>query len=248
MPGGGDALNEAPPPPGVGLVLGPGLEVRLPDLDGPFDFARWVEQAGFGWLVVRDAAGSVRIGDDELPLEPMVLLGGFARRSERLPIGVLAAVPGRRPPALVVHALATVDRFSGGRSVLVWTEGPEPSAPGALAEAVAASRRLLGSPGPTTFTGSTIRLEGAYLRPGPVRPDSVVVLVGLDDGRVAEPAGDLDAPAVVIRRVRPGDDVAVTGSCAILLEPDGVFDAEALGALARLSRGGLGPPRPRAPG
>lgn len=247
MPDGGRALSEPSRPLGVGLAVGPGLEVDLPGLDGPWDFARWVERAGFGWLVVRDAPGSVRLGADALPLEPMVLLGGFARRSERLPIGVLAAVPGRRPPALVVHALSTVDRFNGGRSVLVWTLDPTAADAGTLAEAVGASRALLDGPGPTTFAGRTIRLERAYLRPGPVRSDSVAVLVGVDDGGSAEPPGAPEAPLVPIRRVRPGD-APVAERRTVLLEPTGAFDAEGLLALARLSRAGPGPLRRRAPG
>lgn len=229
------------------MVIGPGLEVDLPGLGDPFDLARWAEQAGFGWLVVRDAAGVVRLGTDELPLEPMALLGGFARRSERLPIGVLAAVPGRRPPALVVHALSTVDRFAGGRSVLVWSPGRAPGDQDALAEALAASRALLTQPGPVSFAGRSIRLEGAYLRPGPVRPDSIVVLVGLDDERTTELAWAPEAPVVPIRRVRPGDALP-SEQGTVLYEPTGVFDAEGLGALARIRRAVPEPPRRRAPG
>jgi len=218
------------PPFGVGFVIGPGFVFDDPSLAEPWWFARVAEDAGFGWLVVRDQEGSIRLGSDDVPSEPMALLGGFARRTERIVLGVLAEVPGRRSPALVVHALSSVDRFSGGRSALVWTAAPGLADPTALAEAVAASIALVRQPA-ASFDGSTLRLEQAWNRPGPLHPERVGLLVGVDDEGSEELAGAAGAPIVAIRRVNPGDR-AVPAGTTVLLEPTGTFDPTTLLRLA----------------
>jgi probable F420-dependent oxidoreductase len=98
----------------VGLLL-PTREAAITgdwDARGLVELARWAERSGFD---------SVWVGDSLLArprLEPLSLLAAVAAVTDSVELGTAALTGALRHPLLAAHAIATVDRISGGRLVL----------------------------------------------------------------------------------------------------------------------------------
>ena len=81
---------------------------------------------------------SVWVGDSLLSrprFEPLTLLAAVAAVTARVQLGTAVLLPLLRHPLLLAHALASLDRLSGGR--LVIAAGPGPEVPGTHAELAA---------------------------------------------------------------------------------------------------------------
>jgi alkanesulfonate monooxygenase SsuD/methylene tetrahydromethanopterin reductase-like flavin-dependent oxidoreductase (luciferase family) len=114
--------------------------------------------------------------------EGWTLLAALAARTERIRVGVLVSCNTFRHPGLLAQEAVTVDHVSGGRLELGLGAGwfvPEherfgiPFPPpgelvGRFHEAVRIVDSLLRHE-TTTFAGQYYRLDGAYVRPGPIQ-------------------------------------------------------------------------------
>lgn len=163
-------------------------------------------------------------GDLDGPVyEGWTLLSALAAHTSRLRVGLLVTSNRFRPPAVLAKIAATVDGVSGGRLDFGIGAGSRPGHPlarreydahglpyhdftdsvAALAEACTVIRRLWTEDEPFDFTGTHVRLTGAYANPKPVqRPHPPIVIGGRSSPtlRVAAehadiwniPGGDLD--------------------------------------------------------
>jgi len=114
--------------------------------------------------------------------EGWTLLAALAAGTERIRVGVLVSCNTFRHPGLLVQQAVTVDHISNGRLELGlgagWYEGeherfgipfpPPGELVGRFHEAVQVVDSLLRNE-TTTFEGRYYRLQGAYVRPGPVQ-------------------------------------------------------------------------------
>ncbi len=129
--------------------------------------------------------------------EGWTLLAALAARTERIRVGVLVSCNTFRHPALLAQEAITVDHISNGRLELGVGAGwyaaeherlglPFP-APGELVrrfhEAVQVLDSLLRNE-TTTFEGRYYRLEGAYVRPGPVQKPRPPLTLGAHKPRM----------------------------------------------------------------
>ena len=173
----------AAPSPGRGSAEGPSVSAMrynlqfpnragkvLPDWlgDGRFsDFGVLAEQAGFDAVSVYDHPfpedGWIRYG--HIALDPFVSLAAVAERTERIRLMTNVVVLGYRSPYVTAQALATLDRFSGGRVIAGVGAGylqPEFSALGAtyegrggrLDDAIAAMR--------DAWSGQSVERDGLF--------------------------------------------------------------------------------------
>jgi probable F420-dependent oxidoreductase len=95
----------------------------LPDWQGEgrfSDFGVFAEEAGFDAVSVYDHPfpedGWAKGG--HLSLDPFVSLAAIGERTERIKLMTNILVAGYRSPYVAAQALATIDRFSGGRLVV----------------------------------------------------------------------------------------------------------------------------------
>ena len=124
-------------------------------------------------------------------LEAYATLGFLAAASERVRLGTLVTAATFRQPALLIKAVTTVDRLSGGRvwfgigagydqgeaSALGLPLPPAPERFERLAETVHLARQMwAGDSRP--FTGRHYRLEQPISSPPPVHPPGPPVLIG----------------------------------------------------------------------
>ena len=154
------------------------------------------EAAGYDsiWLsdhVVLDLAKYGGSPDPQGVFEPLVTLAALARVVSRVRLGTLVLLEALRPAAVLAHALATLDRISGGRLDVGmgagWYEpdyaavGLEMPGPGErlnrLAEAVQILTGLLAGE-TVTFDGVHHSAAGARLHPPPVQRPRPPVFVG----------------------------------------------------------------------
>jgi len=173
------------------------LGLALPQLDGtgaPLAWsevvvaARRAEERGFSSIWVDDHPGPR--GPD-----PVVALGGLARITRRVGLGVLAFRPTRNP-AVLAKELATLDVVSGGRLVVgVGAAGSGDEATPAvtrLAETLQVVRGMWGGQ-PFTFHGSTAETIAAPCLPRPVQvPGPQLLVAGSDDAVVDVAASHAD--------------------------------------------------------
>ena len=88
--------------------------------DGRFsDFGVFAEEAGFDGVSVYDHPfpedGWLKYG--HISLDPFVSLAAIGERTERIKLITNILVAGYRSPYVAAQALATIDRFSGGRMI-----------------------------------------------------------------------------------------------------------------------------------
>jgi alkanesulfonate monooxygenase SsuD/methylene tetrahydromethanopterin reductase-like flavin-dependent oxidoreductase (luciferase family) len=129
--------------------------------------------------------------------EGWTLLAALAARTERIRVGVLVSCNTFRHPALLAQQAVTVDHISNGRLELGLGAGwfaaeherfgiPFP-VPGELVgrfhEAVQVLDSLLRDE-TTTFAGRHYRLDGAYVRPGPVQKPRPPLTLGAHKSRM----------------------------------------------------------------
>jgi alkanesulfonate monooxygenase SsuD/methylene tetrahydromethanopterin reductase-like flavin-dependent oxidoreductase (luciferase family) len=158
---------------------------------------------GPGELVA--AAGAVeRAGLDAFlldaapPLDPYVVLGAVAVRSERLALGCLGEVAGARPPSVLAKTVTTLDVVSGGRALL----GLAPPAAGGLlvlADALEIGRAMARVDAPS-FAGSTAAIHSAHNEPraGAAGPTPILLDVARGPGGDAASGADEVAPEALI--------------------------------------------------
>jgi alkanesulfonate monooxygenase SsuD/methylene tetrahydromethanopterin reductase-like flavin-dependent oxidoreductase (luciferase family) len=129
--------------------------------------------------------------------EGWTLLAALAARTERIRVGVLVSCNTFRHPALVAQQAVTVDHISNGRLELGLGAGwfaaeherfgipfPDPGElVGRFHEAVQIVDSLLRDE-TTTFAGRHYRLDGAYVRPGPVQRPRPPLTLGAHKSRM----------------------------------------------------------------
>lgn len=173
----------------TGLLL-PSREALLwagGDLGMVVEAARRAEQAGYD---------SVWAGDSLLARprgEPITLLAAVAGATTRVTLGTAVLLPLLRHPVSLAHALATLDRISGGR--LVVGVGPGAELPGTHAELAA-----LGVPSDRRVGALLSSVErcrrlwrneepGIELQPPPFRPGGPPIWLGGSGPRMLRLAG-----------------------------------------------------------
>lgn len=152
------------------------------------EWARRAENLGFDSVWVSDHFfySFARYGADPSPiasLEPLTTLAGIAAVTDRVRLGTLVLCAAFRHPALLARAATAIDLISGGRFDLGLGAGwmaEEFEAFGyrfgsagerfaVLEEAVEVLARLFDGEA-VTYTGPTVSLHEAILRPPPDRP------------------------------------------------------------------------------
>jgi alkanesulfonate monooxygenase SsuD/methylene tetrahydromethanopterin reductase-like flavin-dependent oxidoreductase (luciferase family) len=154
----------------------------LPEWAQVRDFAVLAEELGFDAYWANDH-----------PLRSMdcwTQLAALATVTTRLRLIALVSCVYYRSPALIARQAADVDRISGGRLVLGLGTGDDAAEFGqlgmrfppaserlaALAEAAEIIRGVWA--GPLTHAGRHFQVSGAHVRPGPVQPGGVPILIG----------------------------------------------------------------------
>jgi alkanesulfonate monooxygenase SsuD/methylene tetrahydromethanopterin reductase-like flavin-dependent oxidoreductase (luciferase family) len=122
--------------------------------------------------------------------DPWITLGLIAQATERITLGTMVVPLPRRLPGSVAVQAMTVDRLSGGRFVLGVGIGDEQGSDGRFAGPSDPRRRAgqldealevitaLWSGEPVTHHGRYFTLDGAVLRPVPVRRPRIPIWVG----------------------------------------------------------------------
>lgn len=87
------------------------------------DWAPRAEAAGWDGVFVWD---HVQWDGRVAPLDPWVVLGAMAARTERVRLGTMVTPLSRRRPHIVAKQLVTLDHLSGGRAVLAVGLGEPP--------------------------------------------------------------------------------------------------------------------------
>jgi probable F420-dependent oxidoreductase len=167
---------------------------ELAEPDRVVEMARAAEAAGWEAVFVWDHlafAWGVPSAD------PWVLLAAVAQATTRVRLGPAVTPLPRRRPAVVAHAVATLDRLSGGRVVLGVGAGGVPAEFAAFREPVEARARAgmldealevvtsLWRGEPVDFEGEHYAVDGVTLAPLPVQRPRVPVWVG-GDSRAAQ--------------------------------------------------------------
>jgi probable F420-dependent oxidoreductase len=174
--------------PGVGLLL-PTREAVVaarPDPARLLALAELAQDVGF------DSAWA---GESPLArprLDPLLLLAAVAARVPRLALGTAVILPALRHPFLTGHALASLDRLTGGRlTVGVGAGFPMPATEaefdacgarfdqrvGRLVETVTLWRALWSSQEPMDFQGRYFSLRQVAVSPSPSRSGGPPVLL-----------------------------------------------------------------------
>jgi alkanesulfonate monooxygenase SsuD/methylene tetrahydromethanopterin reductase-like flavin-dependent oxidoreductase (luciferase family) len=138
-------------------------------------------------------------GDQNGPIyEGWTLLSALAAQTQRLRLGLLVTSNRFRPPAMLAKIATTVDIVSGGRLDFGVGAGSRPSHPLArreyeahglpfhdfshsvecLAEALTVIRRLWTETEPFDFTGTHVRLTGAFGSPKPTQRPHPPIMIG----------------------------------------------------------------------
>ncbi len=129
--------------------------------------------------------------------DPWVLLAAVAQATTRVRLGPAVTPLPRRRPAVVAHAVATLDRLSGGRVVLGAGAGGVPAEFTAFREPAEARVRAgmldealevvtaLWEGQPVSFAGEHYAVDGVTLAPLPVQRPHVPIWIG-GDSRAAQ--------------------------------------------------------------
>lgn len=153
--------------------------------------ARVTEAAGYEAFHRADHLASFGIGPERDATEAWTTLGGLARETTSLRLGVLVSPITFRHPALLARMAATVDVMSNGRLEVGvgagWVEAehkrngiPFPAVEvrtGMLDEAAAILLRLWTGE-PVSFAGDHYRVEGAQVLPKPTQQPNPPLIFG----------------------------------------------------------------------
>jgi F420-dependent oxidoreductase-like protein len=169
-----------------------GVHTGLQRTDGPELQALWqrIEALGFDWISIWDHFYAADGTGDPHCLEAVASHAALAAATSRVRCGSLVYSAGYRHPAVLANAIATIDRFSGGRAVLGlgggWSQveydayGIPFGTPGSrlrmLRESIQCVRGLLTQES-TDFDGEHFHLTDARCEPKPVQ-DRLPIWVG----------------------------------------------------------------------
>ncbi|HEU5322862.1 MAG TPA: LLM class flavin-dependent oxidoreductase [Methylomirabilota bacterium] len=139
--------------------------------------------------------------------EPLTLLAAVAARTRRLRLGTAVLLPALRPPVVLAHAVATLDRIAEGRVVLgvgiaadtpaIRREFAAAGVPferrvGRFLEALEICRALWRGDG-VSFTGAHFTLQDVTVEPKPARPGGPPVWIGGSGPTALREAARFDA-------------------------------------------------------
>ncbi len=151
---------------------------------GVIDYARAIESLGFDTLWITE---DVHSGADAL--EPLTTLSFMAAHTERVTLGPSVIILPLRNAVGIAHALATLDRLSGGR--LIFGVGTGGTVPGSF-EAYGASARTRGrycnealeaikslwTGEPVSFSGKLLELDEYVLEGRPIQKPHPPIWIG----------------------------------------------------------------------
>jgi alkanesulfonate monooxygenase SsuD/methylene tetrahydromethanopterin reductase-like flavin-dependent oxidoreductase (luciferase family) len=184
--------------------------------------ARSAEEAGFAGVSFMDHLVQIpQVGRpwENIP-EIFIAMSHVAAHSSRLEVGPLVLNMTLRNPAVVAKAVATLDVLSAGRAFCGvgagWNESEEvgygfprrtTSERMEMLEEGVQVMRSMWAPGPSSFSGSTIVLDGAVAYPRPVRGHVPIVVGGGGERRTLRIAAEhadainvLGGPEVIARK------------------------------------------------
>lgn len=152
----------------------------------------WLRAEAAGWdaAFVVDHFMSDWRGELGPNLEAFALLGGLARETTRIDVGVLVAGITHRPPMVLVKSAVTVDHLARGRFIFgvgaAWNERehraygipfPPPGERVSTVEETLEALRALEGQEATDFEGSHLSLDHAPFQPKPYR-GRLPILIG----------------------------------------------------------------------
>jgi probable F420-dependent oxidoreductase len=187
----------------------------FPDAADATRVARLAEAAGFDTILAIDhvvlpedfvtpypysASGRMLTGPGAPYPDPLIWLTWVAAATTRLRLLTGVIILPQRDPAVLAKQVATLDHLSGGRMELGigvgWLReefealGVDFSKRGRLADEYIAAMRALWAPGPSSFTGETVRFDRVNSNPKPLR-GAVPIIVGGSSEAAARRAGRL---------------------------------------------------------
>ena len=181
--------------PSFGIMTAP-MQIGYRDILRVWREADAIPQIEHAWLF--DHLMPIA-GDRNGPIyEGWTLLSALAAQTQRLRLGLLVTSNRFRPPAMLAKIATTVDIVSGGRLDFGVGAGSRPSHPLArreyeahglpfhdfshsvesLNEALTVIRRLWTDTEPFDFTGTHVRLTGAFGSPKPVQRPHPPIMIG----------------------------------------------------------------------
>jgi alkanesulfonate monooxygenase SsuD/methylene tetrahydromethanopterin reductase-like flavin-dependent oxidoreductase (luciferase family) len=92
------------------MKFGIGLPLSLTDTTQILEYARCIEALGFDSILIADHTF--------IEYEALSLLTAIAMKTTKVRIGTMVLDGNRRPPALLAHTTATLDRISHGRLIV----------------------------------------------------------------------------------------------------------------------------------
>lgn len=153
--------------------------------------ARVTEAAGYEAIHRADHLASFGTGAERDATEAWTTLGGLARETTSLRLGVLVSPVTFRHPALLARMAATVDRMSGGRLEVGLGAGwvgaehrrngisfPKVGVRTAMLDEAATLLPRLWTGEPVSFTGNHYRLEDAQVLPTPIQQPHPPLIFG----------------------------------------------------------------------
>lgn len=170
--------------PTRGLLLG---ETPPNNANLVLDLACKVEQAGLDSVWVGDSLTA------KPRLEPLSTLAAIAAVTQRVRLGTAVLLMALRHPVLLAQTMATVDLISQGRLLIAagaggafndeqkqeWENaGVKASQRGRRLEEMVQIIKGLGSGEPLTFQGRQFDLDSVVMKPQPVQPRGVPILLG----------------------------------------------------------------------
>jgi alkanesulfonate monooxygenase SsuD/methylene tetrahydromethanopterin reductase-like flavin-dependent oxidoreductase (luciferase family) len=158
------------------------------DVRAVADLAQVAEESGWDGIFLWD---TIHIEDNKPAADAWIALAAIAMKTERIKIGLHAAVPARRRPAKLAREAVTLDHLSHGRLILGVVLGSDADRGfGAFGEEPDLKKRAkrldeslailqgLWSGKPFSYTGEYYQVEEITFLPAPVQTAGIPIWIG----------------------------------------------------------------------
>ncbi|GIH06685.1 hypothetical protein Rhe02_47520 [Rhizocola hellebori] len=135
-----------------------------------------------------DPTGKMHLTAEHDVPDPLHVLTFLAAHTSRIKLGTAMLILPEHNPVILAKRLATVDVLSGGRLIagvgVGWLReeydavGVPFERRGRRADEYLAAMKALWAEGPASFDGEFVRFDSVYVRPRPVRPAGIPIVVG----------------------------------------------------------------------